>query len=40
MLEKELNSITSTLHQLESQKIEAQKVLDELDEKVCCYIML
>ncbi|XP_060559430.1 epidermal growth factor receptor substrate 15-like 1 isoform X2 [Ruditapes philippinarum] len=33
MLEKELNSITSTLHQLESQKIEAQKVLDELDEK-------
>ncbi|KAL4235983.1 hypothetical protein ACF0H5_004371 [Mactra antiquata] len=33
MLEKELNSVTGTLHQLESQKIEAQKVLDELDEK-------
>ncbi|XP_052274372.1 epidermal growth factor receptor substrate 15-like 1 isoform X3 [Dreissena polymorpha] len=33
MLEKELNNITGTLHQLESQKIEAQKVLDDLEDR-------
>jgi prefoldin subunit 5 len=35
MLQKELDSITGTLHQLENQKKEAQKCLDELDENVC-----
>ena len=34
MLQKELDAITSTLTQLESQKKEAQKRLDELDDKV------
>ena len=34
MLQKELDNITGTLHQLENQKKEAQKCLDELDEKV------
>lgn len=37
-LEKELNNITGTLHQLENQKIEAQKVLDELEEKVLLHL--
>lgn len=35
MLQKELDSITATLCQLENQKKDAQKCLDELDEKVC-----
>ena len=34
MLQKELDAITGTLTQLESQKKEAQKRLDELDDKV------
>lgn len=34
MLQKELDAVTSTLTQLESQKKEAQKRLDELDDKV------
>jgi epidermal growth factor receptor substrate 15 len=34
MLQKELDSMTGTLTQLESQKKEAQKRLDELDDKV------
>lgn len=34
MLQKELDSITATLQQLENQKKDAQKCLDELDEKV------
>ena len=33
-LQKELDAITATLQQLENQKKEAQKRLDELDEKV------
>ena len=33
-LQKELDSITGTLHQLESQKKDAQKALDDLDDKV------
>lgn len=39
MLQKELDAITSTLTQLESQKKEAQKRLDELDDKVTIRIM-
>jgi prefoldin subunit 5 len=34
MLQKELDAITATLQQLENQKEQAQKCLDELDEKV------
>ena len=33
-LQKELDAITATLHQLESQKKDAQKALDDLDDKV------
>ncbi len=34
MFQKELDAILSTVKQLETQKGEAQKRLDELDEKV------
>ena len=33
-LQKELDAVTATLHQLESQKKDAQKALDDLDDKV------
>ena len=33
-LQKELDAISGTLHQLESQKKDAQKALDDLDDKV------
>lgn len=40
MLQKELDAVTSTLTQLESQKKEAQKRLDELDDKVHDFFQL
>ena len=40
MLQKELDAITGTLTQLESQKKEAQKRLDELDDKVMIVVMI
>ena len=36
VLQKELDSLNGTLAQLDSQKREAQKRLDELNDKVCC----
>lgn len=39
MLQKELDSITATLQQLENQKKDAQKCLDELDEKVISNVL-
>ena len=38
MLQKELDAMTATLHQLENQKKEAQKRLDELDDKVITFL--
>ena len=35
--EKELDAVSNTLKQLENQKAEAQKRLDELDDKVATY---
>ena len=43
-LQKEFSSVIGTLTQLESQKTEAQKLLDELNDKVttlsCCLMEL
>ena len=38
-LQKELDAINSTLKQLENQKGEAQKRLDDLDDKVCSSLL-
>ena len=37
-LQKELDAVSNTVKQLEMQKAEAQKRLDELDDKVCMQV--
>lgn len=40
VLQKEFDSLTATLNQLESQKKEAQKRLDDLDDKVRGFVSI
>jgi epidermal growth factor receptor substrate 15 len=39
-LQKELDALTNTVKQLEAQKAEAQKRLDELDDKVLSAVFM